>query len=138
MIYLRYLILGLLLGACAPIIPATTPPQFQHTPGTFVIVTDNTFDAGVFRVNYPPSWRVVKTSIASTDLVQVVFVAPDKSSITLTQTDIIGESISDDERFVTLENDIIIQVITTPSEDVGNTFNDLANQLIDSIRSDSE
>lgn len=134
MSYLRIVIFSLLIGACVPIIPATTPPQLKHTPGAFVVVTDGTFDAGVFRVDYPQSWRVVKTSIASTAMIQVVFVAPDEQSITLTQVEDISNSTSDNEQFITLDNGIIIQVIVTPSDDADDTFNNLANQLITSIR----
>lgn len=135
MSYLRTIILSLLIVACAPIVPATTPPQLKHTPGAFVVVTGDTFDAGVFRVDYPQLWRVVKTSIASTSLIQVVFVAPDNSSITLTQTETISNSTSDNERFITLENGVIVQVLITPSANTDDTFNDLADQLISSIRS---
>jgi hypothetical protein len=138
MSYLRYIVLSLLIGACAPIVPATTPPQLKHTPGAFVVVTDDTFDAGVFRVDYPQSWRVVKTSIASTSLIQVVFVAPDESSITLTQTETVSDSISNTERFITLDNGVIVQVIIKPAKDADDTFNDLADQLISSIRPNLE
>jgi hypothetical protein len=134
MSYLRILIFSLLIGACVPIVPATTPPQLKHTPGAFVVVTEGTFDAGVFRVDYPQWWRVVKTSIASTAMIQVVFVAPDDKSITLTQVEVINDSTSDSEQFITLGNGTIIQVIVSLSDDVDDTFNDLADQLITSIR----
>jgi len=130
---LRIIILSLVIGACAPIVPATTPPQLEHTPGAFVVITHETFDAGVFRVDYPQSWRVVKTSIASTPFIQVVFVTPNDSSITLTQIEAISDTTHSDEQFITLDNDIIIQVLVTPSEDAENTFHDLADQLINSI-----
>ena len=134
MSYLRIILLSLIIGACAPIVPATTPPQLEHTPGAFVVVTNETFDAGVFRVDYPQSWRVVKTSIASTPLIQVVFVTPDESSITLTQMEAVNDATSSDERFITLENDVIIQVLIKPSDDADDTLLDLADQLINSIR----
>ncbi len=137
MSYLRIIFLSLVIGACAPIVPATTPPQLEHTPGAFVIVTNETFDAGVFRVDYPQSWRVVKTSIASTPLIQVVFVTPDESSITLTQMDAVSDTVKDDERIITLENDVIIQVLIKLSDDEDDTFLDYADQLIDSIRPNS-
>jgi len=74
-----------LLSACAPLIPATTPPQLQHTPGAFVSLDDEIFDAGVFQVDYPDGWRVVKISVAAAPL-QVVFVSPDESmTLTLSQ-----------------------------------------------------
>ena len=132
---LRYIILSLLIGACAPLVPATTPPQLQYTPGAFVVVTNETFDAGVFRVDYPQSWRVVKTSIASTAFLQVVFVAPDESSITLSQTKTVSNSTRDTERCITLDNGVIVQVVMKPANNADDTFNDLATQLIASIRS---
>jgi hypothetical protein len=138
MSYLRLIIFVALLGACAPIVPAKTPPQLAHTPGAFVVVTDDTFDAGIFSVDYPQSWRVVKTSIASTPFIQVVFVTPDDSSITLTQTETTDNSSNADERFITLDNDVVIQVLMTPSDDADENFNDLAKQLISSIRSNFE
>ncbi len=134
MSYLRIIFLSLMIGGCAPIVPATTPPQLEHTPGAFVVVTNETFDAGVFRVDYPHSWRVVKTSIASTPLIQVVFVTPDESSITLTQMDTVSDTTNDDERFITLENDVMIQVLIKASDDAEDTFLVYADQLINSIR----
>lgn len=76
-----WLCAGLLLG-CMPIVPATQPPQLAHTPGAYVVVDDttSTYDAGVFRVAYPQGWRIVKTSIASTPDMAVVFVSPDEQS----------------------------------------------------------
>lgn len=134
MSYLQISIFCFLLSACVPIVPATTPPQLKHTPGAVVVVTDGTVDAGVFRVDYPQSWRVVKTSIAATPLMQVVFVAPDESTITVTQTESVSESIGDDEQFITLDNGTIIQVLVMPSDDVEDNFSALAEQLIASIR----
>jgi hypothetical protein len=69
-----FLLIG--LAACQSPVPATTPPQLDHTPGAFVSVTDDVYNAGVFRVRYPEGWRVVKTSIAGAPM-EVVFVSPD-------------------------------------------------------------
>ena len=68
----------LCITACTPLIPATTPPQLEHTPGAFITVDDDTFDAGIFRIDYPDGWRIVKTSVASAPL-EVVFASPDDS-----------------------------------------------------------
>ena len=114
--------------------PATTPPQLEHTPGAFVVVTDEIFDAGVFRVNYVPSWRIVKSSIAEADYIQVVFVAPDESTITILQVENAGEPTGDDEQFITLENDVVVQVIVDPSDEPDDSFEEAAQRLIDSIR----
>ena len=54
LIYLYYSLLCVVMGACAPLVPATTPPQLAHTPGAFVVVTDKTFDAGMFRRGLSP------------------------------------------------------------------------------------
>ena len=113
---LRLILFAMLLGGCAPIVPATAPPQLEHTPGAFVAVTDNFFDAGLFRVDYPKSWRVVKTSIAAADHLQVVFAAPDSSAVTLTQADAAGDDTSG-ERFVVLDNGVILQVRIQPADD---------------------
>jgi hypothetical protein len=69
-------VLTMLIAACVPQIPATTPPQLQHTPGAFVVVDEHVYDAGVFRVAYPAGWRIVKSSVASAPM-EVIFVSPD-------------------------------------------------------------
>lgn len=124
----------IILGACAPIVPATTPPQLEFTPGAFVTVTDETFDAGSFVVDYPSSWRVVKSSIAEAEYIQVVFVAPDESDITLTEVETASDSTNPDEQFITLDNDVVVHVLVKPSDDVDAHFTDLSEQLIASIR----
>lgn len=126
----RLTLFTLLLSACAPAIPATAPPQLEHTPGAFVVVTDRRFDAGLFRLDYPTSWRIVKTSIAAADRLQVVFVAPDTSTITLTQVDS-----ADDEQTVSLDNGIILQVRIQPADNRAASFAPIAQKLIASIRS---
>jgi hypothetical protein len=75
---LLYLLTLLLIAACTPLIPATTPPQLEFTPGAFITVDDEVVDAGFFRVNYPDGWRIVKTSIAAAPL-EIVFASPDNS-----------------------------------------------------------
>lgn len=129
---LRFTFFIMLLGACAPIVPATAPPQLEHTPGAFVAVTDNFFDAGRFRVDYPKSWRVVKTSIAAADHLQVAFAAPDGSALTLTQADPASDDTSG-EQFVVLDNGIILQIRIQPAND-GAAFAAMAQGLI-AIRS---
>lgn len=129
-----WMVLSLLAGACAPLVPAKTPPQLEHTPGTFVVVTHEKFDAGVFQVEYPRSWRVVKTSIASAEAVQVVFVAPDDSSVTVTEVDVVTETTSDNQQIITLDNGTVVQVVVKPAEVADASFRDAADHLIDSIR----
>ncbi len=95
-----------------------------------MVVTDRRFDAGLFRLDYPKSWRVVKTSIAAADHLQVVFVAPDSSTITLTQVDSAA-----DEPAVSLDNGIILQVHIQPADNRAASFAPIAEKLIASIRS---
>lgn len=131
---LRGLILAaLLLNACGPIVPATTPPQLQHTPGAFVTVTEARFDAGLFQVDYPKSWRVVKTSIAADRLLQVVFAAPQGSAVTLTQADVPSDDDAP-EQFIRLDNGIIIRAQIQPAADPDAVFATAAQKLIASIR----
>src|SRR5687768_2462994 len=73
-----WIFFALWLTACTPLIPATTPPQLEYTPGAFVTVDDDRFDAGIFRVDYPDGWRIVKSSVAAAPL-EVVFASPDNS-----------------------------------------------------------
>jgi hypothetical protein len=73
-----WIFFALWIAACTPLIPATTPPQLKHTPGAFVTVDDDYFDAGMFRVDYPDGWRIVKTSVATAPL-EVVFASPDNN-----------------------------------------------------------
>ncbi len=65
------LCLLLLVVGCGPLVPATQPPQLAHTPGAFVVVDAETFDAGVFRVAYPQGWRIVKSSTATAPMTVV-------------------------------------------------------------------
>ncbi len=64
----------LLMTACAPLVPATTPPQLENLPGTGIALDAERFDAGVFVVDYPDGWRVVKQSEANAP-VTVTFAA---------------------------------------------------------------
>ena len=125
----RLTLLTVLLSACAPIVPATAPPQLEHTPGAFAVVTDAFFDAGRFRVDYPKSWRVVKTSIAADDHLQVVFAAPDGGAVTLTEADSAG-----DEPFVALDHGIILQIRIQPGGGDASAFVSAAKKLAGSIR----
>lgn len=132
------LISGFIMGACSPLVPATTPPQLDHTPGAFVIVTEDTFDGGIFRVDYPSSWRIVKTSIAGAENLQVVFVSPDDHAITLTQVDSVSAMTNENEQFITLDNGVVIQVIVAVSEENILLFEEQANRLIGSVRAANE
>jgi hypothetical protein len=64
------------LWACTPV---EKPPQLTFTPGAPFVVTGETFDAGVFRANYPTGWRVISGQ-ASTPTT-VIFVAPNNAAL---------------------------------------------------------
>lgn len=49
----------LLMAAC---VPAEQPAQLDATPGTAVILTENTYTSTAFETWYPPDWRVVSSA----------------------------------------------------------------------------
>ena len=120
------------LAACAPLVPATVPPQIKNTPGAFVVVTDKTFDAGLFRLDVPRSWSVIITSQAYYGHIQVVFTAPDGGAVSVRQVESAG-STADDYRI--LPNGVILKVSIEAAEQPSEQFSARARQLISSIRS---
>lgn len=66
-------------AACGPIVPATTPPQLNHTPGAPVIVTWDTYTASEFSAHYPSGWTVITSPAFSTTW--VVFTSPDEQAV---------------------------------------------------------
>jgi len=120
------------LAACAPLIPATAPPQIKNTPGAFVVVTDKTFDAGLFRLDFPRSWSVIITSQAYYGHIQVVFKAPDGGIVSLRQVESAG-STADEYRI--LPNGVILRVAIEAAEQPSEQFPAQARQLLSSIRS---
>lgn len=68
----------LLLAACGSIIPATTPPQLDYTPGPGIVVSDNSVQTPAFSLRYPEGWRVVTGQAGLPP--SVVLVAPDETS----------------------------------------------------------
>jgi hypothetical protein len=64
------------LTACSSLVPAKEPPQLDATAGAPIIITDEIVDAGLFTVDYPDGWRVVKLSIAG-EPITLIFVAPE-------------------------------------------------------------
>lgn len=73
------LLVVLLIGACGSIVPATTPPQLDDTPGPPVVVTWDTYTAVEFSVQYPPDWTVVTSPAFSPTW--VVFTSPDQQAV---------------------------------------------------------
>jgi len=67
------------LVGCGAIVPAKTPAQLEQTPGASVILTDQLYDAGLFKVHYPGGWQVI-TGAASAPT-WVVFISPYEMSV---------------------------------------------------------
>ncbi len=125
----RYVaILFLFASACSPLAPAKTPPQIQHTPGAFVTISETRFDAGVFQLDYPSNWRVVKLSTADTNYLKVAFVAPDQSTVTLTQVE------NADKTVVRLGNGVVIAVEINATAAAVASFFEHAERLVKSIK----
>jgi len=83
---LLYSLLLLIFAACAPIVPATTPPQLQHTPGAPITISETRLDGGAFQVAYPAGWRVVKGNPAGEPL-RATFVSPDETMLIFISVD---------------------------------------------------
>ncbi len=88
-----------LLAACAPLWPATAPPQLTHTPGAFVEISAGYFDAGSFQFNYPASWRLIKLDPAEAPNRHIVLLATDGSQLSLR---VVDEKNAGDGRFIAL------------------------------------
>lgn len=120
------------LAACAPLVPATVPPHIKNTPGASVVVTDKTFDAGHFRLEFPRSWSVIVTSQAYYGHIEVIFMAPDGGTVSLHQVQS-ADSIADEH--LILPNGVILRVAIEAAEQPSDLFSAQARQLISSIRS---
>lgn len=118
----------LFASACSPLPPAKTPPQIKHTPGAFVTVSETRFDAGIFQLDYPSNWRIVKLSTADANYLKVAFVAPDQSTVTLTQVE------NADNSVVRLENgdEIIVEINATAAAVA--SFFERAERLVKSMQ----
>ena len=88
-------VLVIVIAACGRLAPADLPPQLEYTPGPFVIVTDQTYDAGVFTVRYPLGWQVITPATFNTPW--VVFQSPDETAVIVLALDV-------DDTQVTPEN----------------------------------
>lgn len=120
------------LVACAPSLPGALPPHSRDTPGAYVVVSDRAFDAGGFRLEFPPTWLVVKANPADVDLMHIVFAAPDGGIVSLSQVDSVDSS---GDRFVALDNGVILRVSVEPAAAPSSDFLAQAEQLVASISS---
>jgi hypothetical protein len=134
-----WIFLPLWITACTPLIPAMTPPQLEHTPGAFVSIDDDHFDAGFFRVDYPDGWRTVKTSVAAAPL-EVVFASPDNTmTIHIVEGDAPFPEATPDpaiyERWeqVALADSVTITVIGETPLEAQNEFDALFDSVVASI-----
>ena len=120
----------LMLAGCGALLPARPPAQLANTPGAPIIVSEGNIDAGVFRVDYPPAWRVVKLNEAGGGL-HLSFIAPDGSSITLAQ--VAGDTAG--EQILRLDNGWGVKVTIESADTPSPHFSRQAQALVDSIRS---
>ena len=68
----------ILIAAC---VPAQTPAHLTSMPGAWVSVADDTVTTALFRVRYPPGWRVITSSAEAPPA--VTFVSPDNCALIL-------------------------------------------------------
>ncbi len=119
------------LAACASLVPASPPPHIKNTPGAYIVVTDKTYDAGQFRLEYPRAWSVVKSSQATYHLQQAYFLAPDGGYVFLEQVDSM-DAAADEHRL--LPNGVILKLSIEAADPPSAQFAAQARQLISSIR----
>jgi hypothetical protein len=134
-----YPLLGIVmlgLVACGPIVPATTPPQLDFTPGPTVVISDNAYETGDFSVRYPVGWRIVTG--AADQPTQVVFVAPDEISTITVQTGTLDNAPFDDTlmtdiRAVSLDGGTSITVIGRAPADTWDSFSAVLDVVVSSV-----
>ena len=118
----------LCLAACSGVLPASAPPQLSHTPGPPVVVGAGSLDAGLFRLRFPPDWRVIKLNEASQPL-RMSFVAPDGGSVDI---GLVGPE-APEAGILWLESGWGLWVETQTGADAAPHFERQAQALIDSI-----
>ena len=121
-----------MLAACDSLVPASVPPHIRNTPGASVVVTDELFDAGSFRLEFPRSWSVVMTSQATYKRIQAYFLAPDGGSVFLQHVDSMDE---ETDEYLLLPNGVILKVSIEAADGTSPLFSAQAQRLISSIRS---
>lgn len=97
-----------------------------------MVVTDKTFDGGNFRLEFPRSWSVVKTSQAYYPHLHVIFLAPDGGRVLLQGVD---STSADADEYRILPNGVILMLSIEPADPPSAAFMAQARQLISSIRS---
>lgn len=118
----------MMLAGCSALLPARPPAQLAHTPGAPIIISEGSVDAGVFHVDYPPAWRVVKLNEAGGGL-HLAFVAPGGGSITLAQ--VAGDT--EGEEILRLDNGWGVKVTIVLADTPSPHFPRQAQALVASI-----
>jgi hypothetical protein len=133
--YQWLLVVVLLVAAC---VPAKTPPQLEFTPGAYARVDDMTYDAGVFRVDYPGGWRIVKNNIAAAPM-SVVFVSPDESMTITVQVGALENTRFDGDwqteiETRTVEGGALVTLIGRAPAEQWDAFQQVFQRVVESVR----
>ena len=133
---MRYVVAFLFLAACAPIVPATTPPQLAFTPGPPVVVTNRVYETVDFTVRYPSGWRIVTS--AADQPTSVVFVGLDEQATITLRVGALDDASFDktqmtDIRTVTLKSGKIVTAIGRAPAGLWQTFLPIYEAVVASI-----
>lgn len=130
------LLFSLVFAGC---VPATVPPQLDATPGPAVVVTDQEYDAGAFKVRYPAGWRVI--SSAATSTATVLFAAPDHTAIMLFGVDAVEAPMPETDgqirteiRQISLEQNVSVTAILNAPAENWEVFAPLFEQSVASVK----
>ncbi len=121
-----------ILTACAPLAPASVPPQLSHTPGAYVAITEGHFNAGSFQFDYPSSWRLIKHGAASDEGMHLILKAPSGGEVSIrvveTESDVDGE-------FIRLAKGVLLLATVSAADDSASDLAAMSDRIIRSIRS---
>jgi hypothetical protein len=109
------------------------------TPGPAVVVTDQEYDAGAFKVRYPAGWRVI--SSAATSTATVLFAAPDHTAIMLFGVDAVEAPMPETDgqirteiRQISLEQNVSVTAILNAPAENWEVFAPLFEQSVASVK----
>ena len=129
-IHVLLLVAGL-LAACSSLVPATAPPQLQHTPGAYIVISNGHVKTSRYQLEYPMSWQLVKQSASDAENLQLDLIAPDGGRVTLLEVDSAGAA---SDHVIPLAEDSFVQVIVYPADESDAGFASQVEQLVSSIR----
>lgn len=121
-----------IFAACAPLPPASAPPQLQHTPGAFIEIAAGRFNAGDYKFEYPPSWRLVKHGAASADGMHIILQAPTGGKLSIS---VVQKRGAEDAIFIPLAKGNFLMAAIDVSDDPSPDLNAEFERIIRSIRS---